>query len=317
MLATLGPPPAGDDFAIEWKFDGQRAQVVVTGGEVIVFSRNGADITATFPELSSVSRAVGGRPVVLDGEIVALDRDGRPSFSRLQQRWPQQRRPKPDLLRAVPVHLMAFDVIEVDGRDLTDEPYESRRAVLESLQVEAAAVLTVPKSFTGVPAADMLEIAADFGMEGVIAKKLGSRYREGRSPWWVKTPVRQTQELVVVAVLGPPGRVTSLMVAGHDQDGFLHSAGVVGTGFSAAMSRHLFEVLHPLERDTPAVVNPVVGHGWRWVEPRFVGEVAFREYTPGRGLRHASWKGLRDVDPTLAALPPHNAAPGEEPPTRR
>lgn len=303
MLATLGAPPAGDDFAVEWKFDGQRAQVVVAGGEVIVFSRNGADITATFPELSSVSSAVGGRSVVLDGEIVALDRDGRPSFSRLQQRWPQQRRPKPDLLRAVPVHLMAFDVIGLDGRDLTDEPYESRRAVLESLQVDAAAVLTVPKSFTGVPAAEMLEIAGNFGMEGVVAKMLGSQYREGRSPWWVKTPVRRTQELVVAAVLGPPGRVTSLMVAGHDRDGFLQSVGQVGTGFSAAMSRHLFSILHPLERDTPAVVNPVAGPGWRWVEPCIVGEVAFREYVPGRGLRHASWKGLRNVDPGLTVVP--------------
>src|SRR4051794_8953503 len=106
MLATLGPPPVGDDYAIEWKFDGQRASVLVTDGEVVVFSRNGADVTATFPELSSVSAAVGGRSVVLDGEIVALDRDGRPSFSRLQQRWPQQRRPRPELLRAVPVRLM-------------------------------------------------------------------------------------------------------------------------------------------------------------------------------------------------------------------
>ncbi|MBY0285667.1 MAG: DNA ligase [Mycobacteriaceae bacterium] len=304
MLATLGPPPVGDDYAIEWKFDGQRASVLVTGGEVVVFSRNGADITATFPEMSSVSAAVGGRSVVLDGEIVALDRDGRPSFSRLQQRWPQQRRPRPELLRAVPVRLMAFDAIAVDGRDLTDEPYESRRAVLESLVVEEPAVLTVPKSFTGVPAADMLDVARKHLMEGVVAKKLGSPYREGRSRWWVKTPVRQTVELVVVAFGGPPGRVTSVLVAGHSEGGHLEVAGKIGTGFSAAMSRHLFELLHAIERPTPAVVNPVVGQGWRWVEPHFVGEVAFREYVPGRGLRHASWKGLRDgVDPTLTVLP--------------
>lgn len=261
------------------------------------------NVSATFPELSSVSAAVGGRSVVLDGEIVALDRDGRPSFSRLQQRWPQQRRPRPELLRAVPVRLMAFDAISVDGRDLTDEPYERRRAVLESLVVEEPAVLTVPKSFTGVPAADMLDVARQHLMEGIVAKKLGSPYREGRSRWWVKTPVRQTVELVVVAYVGPPGRVTSVLVAGHGAGGQLEVAGQVGTGFSAAMGRHLFELLHAVERLTPAVVNPVVGQGWRWVEPHYVGEVAFREFIPGRGLRHASWKGLRAVDPTLAMLP--------------
>lgn len=268
-----------------------------------MFSRNGADVTATFPELSSVSAAVGGRSVVLDGEIVALDRDGRPSFSRLQRRWPQQRRPKPDLLRAVPVQLMAFDALAADGRDLTDEPYESRRAVLESLVVEEPAVLTVPKSFTGVSAADMLYVARQHLMEGIVAKQIGSPYREGRSRWWVKTPVRQTVELAVVAYGGPPGRVTSVLVAGHGAGGHLEVAGQVGTGFSAAMSRHLFELLHPIERPTPSVVNPIVGQGWRWVEPHLVGEVAFREYVPGRGLRHASWKGLRLVDPMLTTLP--------------
>ncbi|ORB76570.1 DNA ligase, partial [Mycobacterium timonense] len=133
--------------------------MIIAGGEVIVFSRNGSDVSLTFPELSSAAAAVGGRAVVLDGEVVALDADGRPSFTRLQRRWPQQRRPRPELLRAVPVRLMAFDVLAVDGQDLTDEPYERRREVLESLIVEESAVLTVPKAFVGIPAADMLEVA--------------------------------------------------------------------------------------------------------------------------------------------------------------
>ena len=88
MLATLGPPPTGDQWAVEWKFDGQRATLIADRGEVLIFSRNGADITRTFPELTSVSQVVGARSVVLDGEIVALDTQGRPSFTRLQRRWP-------------------------------------------------------------------------------------------------------------------------------------------------------------------------------------------------------------------------------------
>lgn len=269
----------------------------------MVFSRNGADVSLTFPELASVSQAVGGRSVVLDGEIVALDAQGRPSFTRLQRRWPQQRRPRPALLREVPVRLMAFDVIAVDGRDLTAEPYVKRREVLESVVVEEAGVLTVPKAFFGVSAADMLEVAAQHAMEGIVSKRVDSPYREGRSPWWVKSPVRQSAELVVVAYAGPPGHVRALLLAGHNEAGILEVAGQVGTGFSAAMRRHLGGLLAPIGRDSASVANDVGAQGWRWVEPLYVGEVAFREYAPGRGLRHASWKGLRDADPTTAALP--------------
>lgn len=277
--------------------------MIVTGEEVIVFSRNGSDVSGTFPELSAVGAAVGGRSVVLDGEIVALDGDGRPSFTRLQRRWPQQRRPSAELLRAVPVRLMAFDVLSVDGRDLTDESLERRREVLESLVVEESSVLTVPKAFVGVPAPDMLQIAGQHGMEGVVTKALDSPYREGRSPWWVKSPVRRTAELVVVAYAGPPGQVRALLVAGHNEAGVLEVAGQVGTGFSSAMRRHLGGLLAPIERNSPSVPNDVAAQGWRWVEPLYVGEVAFREYAPGRGLRHASWKGLREADPSQARLP--------------
>jgi bifunctional non-homologous end joining protein LigD len=109
MLATLGTPPT-DGNAIEWKFDGQRATVLVDDA-VTAFSRNGADVSRTFPELAGIAAAVGGRRVVLDGEIVALDAQGRPSFTRLQRRWPQQRRPRPELVREVPCRLMAFDIL--------------------------------------------------------------------------------------------------------------------------------------------------------------------------------------------------------------
>lgn len=303
MLATLGPPPTGDQWAVEWKFDGQRATLIADRGEVLIFSRNGADITRTFPELTSVSQVVGARSVVLDGEIVALDTQGRPSFTRLQRRWPQQRRPGPTLLREVPVRLMAFDVISADGRDLTGEPYVKRREALESLMSDEPGVLTVPKAFFGVPAADMLEVAREHQMEGIVSKRVDSPYREGRSPWWVKSPVRQTAELALVAFAGPPGRVGALLVAGYRDDGALELVGQVGTGFSAVMRRQLFEALHPLVCEVPPVVNPGEQQGWRWVTPHHVGEVAFREWAPGRGLRHASWKGLRSVHVSATRLP--------------
>jgi bifunctional non-homologous end joining protein LigD len=105
----------------------------VVDDEVIVFSRNGADVSRTFPELGGIPAAVGGRRVVLDGEIVALGAQGRPSFTRLQRRWPQQRRPRPALVRDVPCRLIAFDILQIDGRAIGDLPYGQRREHLDDL----------------------------------------------------------------------------------------------------------------------------------------------------------------------------------------
>lgn len=302
MLAVLGSPPHDDTgWAVEWKFDGQRATVVVDGSDVAVFSRSGADVTRAFPELSRVATAVDHRRVVLDGEIIAPARDGLPSFSRLQQRWPQNRRPTPELLREVPVQLVAFDVLALDGLDMRAAPYVERRAVLDTLAPADGhrAVLAVPKSWTGISPADMLEIAASHRMEGIVAKRLDSPYRSGRSPLWVKCPVRSTAEVAIVGYWPASAPVASpsigaLLLGGRDEAGELVVVGKVGTGFSSSARRHLYELLHTIERPDPAVDRGFYeASGLRWVEPLYVGEVAYREYTPGGGLRHASWKGLR------------------------
>ena len=126
MLATLGRPPTRfDQFAIEAKYDGQRGIAILDGDRVTLLSRNGADITRTFPEISVALPTALSRPVVLDGEIVAFDAQGVPSFARLQQRWPQSRRPSAELLRAVPVRFFAFDVLNHDGQDITKRSYAS------------------------------------------------------------------------------------------------------------------------------------------------------------------------------------------------
>jgi bifunctional non-homologous end joining protein LigD len=153
MLATLGRPPVGDDFAVEVKYDGQRGLIVVDEDGVSVFSRNGAQVSQTFPELAGVRAAVGGRQVILDGEIVAVGGDGRPSFTRLQRRWPQRRRPSAALVREVPTRFLAFDVLAVDGIAVTDEPYGRRREILGGLMVdETSPTMTVPRHW--VEAAD-------------------------------------------------------------------------------------------------------------------------------------------------------------------
>ena len=148
--------------------------------------------------------------MVLDGEIVALDAEGRPSFTRLQRRWPQQRRPSADLVREVPCRLAAFDLIELDGKSIATLPYRRRRELLDNLMVvDKSRVLSVPRAMFDVEPADALEAAAEHGMEGLVVKRLDSPYRPGeRSPDWIKTP-----SLGVNCTFGERSRTSALVDA--------------------------------------------------------------------------------------------------------
>ncbi|MFB1298733.1 RNA ligase family protein [Mycobacterium sp. pW049] len=277
---------------------------------VRVTSRNGADITETFPELAAVAAAVGGRRMVLDGEIVAVDEHGRPSFTRLQRRWPQQRRPGAQLVREVPTRFLAFDVVNIDGEDVTPWPYRARRELLDTLMlVERSPALTVPRHWTDVAPADMLAICAEQHHEGIVCKRLDSPYRSGRSRDWIKCPVRATTEAVIVGALaGPRGEVGALILAAHDEAGQLVLLGQVGTGFSGAERRRLATVLAGTEVAAPPIDEGTSMLGVQWFKPLYVGEVAYREYHAGKGLRHASWKGLCTAPVSGVCLPRDAAA---------
>lgn len=242
--------------------------------------------------------AVGARRMILDGEIVAVDSDGRPSFTRLQRRWPQQRRPNADLVREVPTRLLAFDILAIDGIDITDQPYGQRREILTAvMEVDSSAVLTIPRNWVDVAPADMLEVCAANGMEGIVAKRVDSPYRPGRSSLWIKSMVRPTAELVIVGYIPASqggGSVAALLVAGHDDTGDLVLVGQVGTGMSHRERRRLFELLEPHTTVNAPVATEPTAQNVRWVTPRYVGEVAYREYVAGQQLRHPSWKGLRE-----------------------
>ena len=198
MLASLGQPPAGDGWAFEMKWDGQRAIAMTRGGQCRLFSRNRNDITATFPELpTAVLDALRGRDAIIDCEIVALDSKGRPSFSRLQRRMHVQK-PTTELREGFPVVFYVFDVLEVDGESTTSLPYVDRRATLDSL-VEAGPRIQVPPYWTDVDGRQMLDVATEHGLEGVVAKRADSTYLPGRhSPTWTKTPLRNNTEVVPI-----------------------------------------------------------------------------------------------------------------------
>ncbi len=289
MLATLGEIPRNEQgWAFEFKWDGIRAIAYIEGGRVRLQSRNLKDLTASFPELEAIPAELSAGPeskAVLDGEIVALDGEGRPSFQLLQQ-------------RSGFVEYVAFDLLYLNGRSLMAEPYEQRRRQLEEL-VAPASRLTVSPRFDG-PGGDLLAVSKKRQLEGIVAKRLTSTYLEGRrSAEWVKIKNTRTQEVIIGGWTPGRGsrasRIGSLLL-GVPEAGRLTYVGQVGTGFSAAALSDLARLLEPRERETSPFSEPVPSRyakGARYVEPELVGEVAFAEWTSDSRLRHPSWRGIR------------------------
>lgn len=300
MLAVAGRVPAGP-WAYEFKWDGVRAIVEPSGGRTRLTSRNLRDITDSYPEIAEANGGLGSLRAVLDGEIVALDERGAPSFARLQHRM-HVARPSSALVVSVPVHLYLFDVLELDGRPLIGEPYTRRRELLDQLGLGGGLVQT-PPSFPAdrTTPADMLAAARDSGLEGVVAKRLTSTYRPGqRSQDWIKTALERTAEVIVCGWKPGAGRrldmIGSLMLSAYDEQGRLVYVGSVGTGFTEAALRELATVLAPLARDTPPLDVPAPrdhSRDARWVAPVLVAEVVYRTLTPDGRLRHPSWRGIR------------------------
>ncbi|GAB3533545.1 non-homologous end-joining DNA ligase [Phytohabitans suffuscus] len=310
MLATLGELPGGGGWSYEFKWDGVRAVVYVEAGEVRVLTRNDRDVTGSYPELRALPELLPRGPVVLDGEIVTLDGAGAPSFARLQQRM-HVREPAPALLRRVPIHLYAFDVLHLGERSTLKRPYRERRQLLDGLELRDDPVRT-PPSWTDDRGADLMAAAGEQGLEGVVAKRLDSPYQPGiRSRLWVKTPRNATTEVVVCGWKPGAGRrsgiIGALLLGAHDRAGRLVYLGKVGTGFTHRMLADLGERLGPLRRADPPFDGPVPRPDARdatWVEPRLVGDVEYRTLSPDGRLRHPAWRGLRsDKDPRQVAVP--------------
>jgi bifunctional non-homologous end joining protein LigD len=305
MLATAGELPSAADeeaWAFEMKWDGVRA-VVYVDGDVRVLTRNDREVAATYPELRGLADALSGRPLVLDGEIVALDEAGRPSFGQLQARMHVQR-PSTALLAQVPVSLLVFDVLHTGGEPQISRTYDQRRAVLDDLGLVGPSWAT-PPAFEGDGAAAMAASRAQ-GLEGVIAKRRTSAYLPGRrSRDWVKVKHILMQEVVVGGWSPGEGRraggLGSLLLGVPDDDGRLVYAGHVGTGFSERVLDDLMARLTRLEQLTPPFADEVPrahARGARWVQPLMVGEVAFSEWTRDGRMRHPTWRGLRpDKEP--------------------
>ena len=307
MLAVGGAPLDPDEeWSIEMKWDGVRCIARIANGRVTLTSRNDLDLTPTYPELQELAEHVHADGAVLDGEIVALDDRGRPSFSRLQQRMGlTRRRDVEPAMREQAAKLLLFDVLEVDGKATTRAPYRDRRDLLERL-VDGGGPVDVPPVVATATGDDLRGAVDDamatserLGLEGVVVKRAEAPYRPGaRSKDWVKRKHERQQEVVVGGWRPGNGRreggVGSLLVGIHE-DGRLRYVGRVGTGFSDADLDAIGARLASHDRRTSPFddVPRADASDAHWVTPSLVGEVRFAEWTDDGRLRQASWRGWR------------------------
>jgi bifunctional non-homologous end joining protein LigD len=301
MLATLGELPAlkaQDQFGYEMKWDGVRAMVRVSAGKVGLTSRNNIDMTVAYPEIAGLGAQLAGRQAFLDGEIVTFDRNGKPSFGLLQKRMHVSgANAAKALARSDPAVLLLFDVLHLDGRSLLATPYRERRELLEGLQLGGSGWET-PPAFDG-SGTEAVAVSKEQQLEGVVAKRLTSRYLPGRrSPDWIKIKNVRTQEVIVggwrTGAGSRAGTIGALLL-GLPEAGGLRYIGRVGTGFNAAMLADLTDRFRASARDTTPFsdVPRVDAKDAHWVQPDLVGEVAFAEWTSEGRLRHPAWRGLR------------------------
>ena len=299
MLARAGELPEPDrGWAYEIKWDGVRALAYCRPGELRLESRNLIEITDKYPELAELSRALGSHSAILDGEIVAFDGDGRPSFSALQQRMqissPAQARRR---MKGTPVTYVIFDLLWLEGHSLLEEPYSARRERLAELRLSGSS-LQVPEYLLG-HGSELLQAATEQGLEGVLAKRLGSRYQPGRRTGdWVKIKRPGRQEFVVGGWVAGKGtrsrRIGALLLGVYDEEGSLRYVGRAGSGFSERELDRLARLLEPLARESSPFSGGGPPRGSFFSEPRLVAEVSFSEWTPDGRLRHPVYLGLRE-----------------------
>ncbi|MEU6571393.1 non-homologous end-joining DNA ligase [Streptomyces parvulus] len=310
MLATSGTlPPAALDarWAYETKQDGQRVVAYLPGdGSVLLRARSGHDITGAYPELAGLGDALGTTPAVLDGEVLALDQQGRADFQLLQSRMGLAHAPARAAQRAskVPVHLVLFDALHLAGRSLLRLPYTGRRDLLTDLGL-AGPSWSTPAALVG-HGAQALRATREHGLEGLVCKRLDSVYEPGvRSRAWIKIRNMRSEDVVVGGWLPGKGHITGLpgaLLVGQRAGGRLRYVGGVGTGWSAAERAELAALLKAAASDAcPFDPVPAVP-GARWVVPRLVGEVRYSTRTREGMLRQPSWLRLRpDLAPEDSA----------------
>jgi bifunctional non-homologous end joining protein LigD len=314
MLAKPGDVPESDsdDWAYEIKWDGVRVLGYANLGKWCMLSRRLEDVSARYPELEAIADVLKDHSAILDGEVVALDDEGRPRFQLIQSRMGLT---SPAAVEAKakqqPVDYVIFDLLHLDGRCVRDLPYLQRRELLEGLGLDGPRWRVPAYRLDGGP--DLLEAARRQGLEGIVSKRADSPYRPGkRTGEWIKTRVWRRQEFVIGGYIPGEGsrakRVGSLLVGYYDkrrselpkgQEQTLHFAGAVGSGLKESDLEFLTKELRKRERpSSPFDVGHPTGPKARfavWCEPELVCEVSWTEWTNQGTLRQPAFKGMRDA----------------------
>ena len=288
----------GEEPWIEFKWDGVRALGGWNGRALRLYARSGIDITDRYPELTTAASDLGPRPVTIDGEIVALESSGRPSFFLLQHRMHLTKpREIAAEARRTPVRFYLFDLTSISGDDVSQQPLRARRSLLESLTPPESSPFVIPPVVDDLESA--LHASRELKLEGLVIKDSRSRYRTGqRSEEWLKLKNSATQEVVIGAIrpgkAGRANQIGSLLMGIPTADG-LQYVGRVGSGFSDAELRRLAGLLTPLRtNDSPFLEVPRAdASDALWVLPHVVAEVEYADRSPSGSLRHARWRGLR------------------------
>jgi bifunctional non-homologous end joining protein LigD len=299
LASTL---PVGSAWSYEVKWDGYRALLVSEHGRARLISRNLKDLSRGYPHLVAAAPRLTREPLILDGEIVALDEHGRPSFQALQHSSVQH----------AAVVFYVFDLLHLGGDDYRGKPLRERRQALEQLPFAAPILRSEPLNGT---AAEIERVIREVGLEGVVAKRLDSLYESGRrSRAWIKVKFSRRQEFVVGGYKPAGSTFDSILVGFYEKRRLLY-AGKVRAGFTPALRAEVFSRIRAHRLATCPFANLPNSTGkshWgegitaeemrllTWVEPRLVVEIAFTEWTAGSNLRHASFEGVRDDKPPRA-----------------
>lgn len=302
MLASIAEDPFDDpNWLFEIKWDGYRVVSFIENGKVRMVSRNQNDLGPRYPELRELPKLVNTKTAILDGEVVVLDEQGRPSFSLMQQRTGirahgRQAASRPDL----PIIYYVFDLIYLDGYDLRRVALDDRKRVLRQI-LPPAELVRLSDHHAGQGIA-LFQVAKQKGLEGIVAKKCNSCYEERRSREWLKIKITQTADCVIGGYTSPEGArqyFGSLVLGLYNNKKQLIHVGHAGTGFNHATLKQIFEVLKEIEAKKIPFTGPVDAKNVHWVKPERVAEVKFSEWTHetsegGLKLRAPVFLGLRD-----------------------
>ncbi|WP_458380082.1 non-homologous end-joining DNA ligase [Sinorhizobium medicae] len=289
-LATLvDKPPKGSDWAFEVKWDGYRLAVHIEPGRVRVLTRGGYDWTDRFPSIADDARRLAVKTAILDGEAVVLNDQGRSDFGMLQRALGRL----PSAVEAGAIVFYAFDLLYLDGRDMRRLPLRERRRLLEPLVTGRGGAVRLSEEVQA-DGDEFFRVACEHGLEGIIAKHVEKPYRSGRGEWWQKITCKRRDSFVIIGFEPStvPGHLGRLLLAARKGDELVYVGGC-GTGWSHELSRELRRLLEGMATKTPAV--SLRRKGAVFVEPVLVARVEYRVWTDEGKLRHASFKGIREI----------------------